>query len=236
MAEEALQSRDEFLSIASHELRTPLTTVILKLQSSLKSLLTQSLAEFSGEKMVSALTTAENQSQRLSRLIKDLLNVSLIRTGTLDIEKKRGNLTAFVKEIASRYEEKVKNVDSQLSINADKSIICMFDEIRLEQAIGNLITNAMKFGGGKPISISVASDKKKAYITIKDEGIGIPKAQQDHIFDLFYTKSQKVGQKGLGVGLYISQKIAQSHGGKLSVESNPKKGSTFILSIPISSS
>jgi len=184
--------------------------------------------------MVSALTIAENQSQRLSRLIKDLLNVSLISTGRLDIEKKSGDLAAFVKEVVSDYEDKSEIVGSKLSVSTAKSILCTFDEIRLEQAIGNLIANAMKFGSNKPIAVSVSSADEMAYIAVKDEGIGIPKAQQDHIFDLFYTKSQNIGQKGLGVGLYISQKIAQSHGGSLRVESEVKKGSTFILSIPMS--
>lgn len=233
IAEEAVKSRDEFLSIASHELKTPLTTVILQLQSTIKQTLTVSLANFSGEKLVRSLRIVEDQSQRLSNLIKDLLNVSLVSTGRLELEKKKSDLSLIMESLVGRFEEQFNTANTPHYFSKSGPIIGNWDEIRIEQAVSNLLTNALKFGKGKPIYIKAKKEGNRAIISVKDNGTGIPLEDQKHIFDLFHTTAKKTGKKGLGVGLYIAQKIAQSHSGYIEVKSEVDKGTEFIITLPL---
>jgi signal transduction histidine kinase len=143
-AEDAITARDEFLAIAAHELKTPLTTIILRLQVTLDTILNQSLANFSGEQTVASLSIAQEQTRRLQSLIKDLLNFSLITTGKLDLELKKSNLEEIVKSTLERHEDHLKGGGNDINFKSDGVIEGYWDQIRLEQAISNLLTNAIK--------------------------------------------------------------------------------------------
>jgi PAS domain S-box-containing protein len=228
-AEKAVQTRDEFLSVASHELKTPLTTILLQLQGTIRQILTQSLANFSGERMMKSLTIAEQQSKRLSSMIKDLLNVSLISTGRIEINKQAGKLGELVKSLVERFAEEMQ---TQIQVDIQKEITGKWDMIRVEQILTNLLTNATKYGGEKPIHVSLLTEKEMALISVKDLGNGIPRKEHERIFKLF-TRGKNNTKKGLGVGLFISRQIARSHGGDVTVASTPGRGSTFTLSLPL---
>ncbi len=231
-AEEAITARDEFLAIASHELKTPLTTITLRIQSTLDSILNQSLASFSGEKLVSSLTVAQEQTRRLQMLIKDLLNFSLITTGKLNLELKEGDLVELVKATIDRFEDHLKLAGCTLKLKTNEPIIGLWDQIRLEQAVSNLLTNAIKYGEGGLIEVEVKKEKAKAKIIVSDNGVGIESNQQKIIFDRFRRGIQDGKHEGLGVGLFIVKQIAEAHGGKVSVSSKLGKGSKFTMEIP----
>ena len=231
-AEKAVRTRDEFLSIASHELKTPLTTILLQLQGTLRRILTQSLADFSGQKLVSSLKIAEQQSQRLSLMIKDLLNVSLITTGRITLKKQPTELKPLIEDLAERFSEELDQKKTQIRLRLTSGTQGLWDPIRIEQALSNLITNAIKFGQGKPIVITTQKVNSQAIITVQDKGIGIYPQDKVRIFKLF-QQGNKDQYKGLGVGLFIAQKIVESHDGKLTVVSLPKKGSTFTITLPL---
>lgn len=232
-AQEAIRARDEFLSIASHELKTPLTTIILRIQSTLDSILNQSLANFSGEKLVSSLNIAHEQTRRLQSLIKDLLNFSLITTGKLDLELKEDNLTELVKSVVNRFEDHLTLAGSSVKIEASDEIKGLWDQVRIDQAISNLLTNAIKYGEGSPIEITVKKDGDKAKITIADKGIGIDPKLQKTIFDRFKRATSETRFQGLGIGLFIVKQIVEAHGGKVYIKSKLGDGSKFTIELPI---
>ena len=232
-AQDAIRARDEFLSIASHELKTPLTTIILRIQSTLDSILNQSLANFSGEKLVSSLNIAHEQTRRLQSLIKDLLNFSLITTGKLELEVKEDNLTELVKSVVNRFEDHLAIAGCSIKLEAGEDIKGLWDQVRLDQAFSNLLTNSMKYAAGKPIEITVKKDDNKAKITISDQGIGIDPKLQKTIFERFKRATNDGRFQGLGVGLFIVKQIVEAHGGKIYVKSRLGYGSKFTIELPI---
>jgi signal transduction histidine kinase len=232
-AEDAIKARDEFLSIASHELKTPLTTITLRIQSTLDSILNNTLANFSGEKLVGSLNIAHEQTRRLQMLIKDLLDFSLITRGKLDLQYKEGNLNDIVKGTIDRFEDHLELAGCSLKLETTGEINGLWDQIRLEQALSNLLTNAIKYGEGSPIEVDIQKEGNTAKISVKDNGIGIDSKKQKAIFDRFQRATDDEKFQGLGVGLFIVKQIIDAHGGKVSVKSKLGNGSTFIIELPI---
>jgi signal transduction histidine kinase len=230
---EEIRLRDEFLSIASHELKTPLTTMLLKIQMLLHNIHSVSLANFSVENLLKQLETAEDQTKRLSRMITDLLNVSLITTGRLNLELAQENLTEIVAEVSNEFAEKLAKEGYELVVHLDEPIEMSLDRIRISQVMTNLISNAIRYGNGKPIEITVKKKNGNACIMIKDQGLGIEEEAQSKIFQLFERGNHKHDIKGLGVGLYISNQIVKAHGGTITVSSSVDRGSTFTVALPI---
>lgn len=230
-AQEAIKARDEFLSIATHELKTPLTTIILRLQSTLDSILNQSLANFSGERLVSSLTIAQEQTRRLQNLIKDLLNFSLITTGKIDLEFKKSDINDIVKSTLDRFDDHIKLAGCQLEFKTSGPIDGLWDQIRLEQAISNLLTNAIKYGEGEPIEVELQQENHTAKISVADNGIGIDPQLQKNIFDRFKRATKDKKYQGLGVGLFIVKQIAEAHQGRVTIKSHLGQGSKFTIPI-----
>lgn len=230
-----IRLRDEFLSIASHELKTPLTSMLLKIQVVLHSVRNVSLAKFSVQNLLTMLETAEQQVQRLRKMINDLLNTSLITTGKLDLEMKEADLTALVREVTSEFSEKLEKDGYKLSLKAEKSIPVVIDKVRIEQVVTNLLTNAIKYGNGKPIDIEVTNGGKTAKVIVKDRGLGIDSKYKDHIFGLFGRGIEDKSYKGLGVGLFISNHIVRAHNGRITVDTRLSRGSTFTVELPLKS-
>ncbi len=232
-AEKEIRARDEFISIASHELKTPLTTTLLKLQTALHNVRHVSLANFSVQNLLDMLESAETQTKRLSKMINDLLNVSLMRTGRLELELDKHDLKEIMQDVVKRFIEKAENEHTKITSDAKTSIVVKVDRVRIEQVIANLISNAMKYGQGKPIHVSLQKEGSVARISVKDQGLGIPKNQQEKIFNLFERGGQNGDIKGLGIGLYISNQIVIAHGGKIRIKSKENKGSEFTVELPI---
>jgi signal transduction histidine kinase len=228
-----IKSRDEFLSIASHELKTPLSAMLLQIQTALYNIRSVSLANFSVEKLLKMLQSTEQQSKRLSKMINDLLNVSLVRTGRLDLEKESADLGQLVKDVSERFSEKAEREGSPIRLRAQEKVVGNFDKLRIEQAVTNLISNAIKYGDHEPIDIKVEKHGNSAKIIVSDQGIGIPKDLQERIFERFERAVSNHNYKGLGVGLYITQHIINTHNGRITLQSRPNAGSTFTIELPL---
>ncbi|HSW96243.1 MAG TPA: HAMP domain-containing sensor histidine kinase [Candidatus Saccharimonadales bacterium] len=235
-AQEEIQSRDEFLSVASHELKTPLTSMLLQIQTALHNIRSVSLAQFSVEHLLKMLESAENQTKRLSRMINDLLNVSLITTGKMDLELEELDLEEVVKNVLEDFSQKLEKENYEVIIHTTEPVIGQWDKVRIEQAISNLISNAIKYGRRKPIEITLAKRETMGRLVMKDQGIGIPATDAKRIFALFQRAVSPNDYKGLGVGLYITNQIIKAHGGKISVSSKEGKGSTFTIELPLKKS
>lgn len=233
LAKEEIKARDEFLSIASHELKTPLTSMLLQLQAALHNIKNVSLANFSVEKLLKMLESTEQQTNRLSKMINDLLNVSLITTKKLDLEFEEVDLAKVTKDVADSFAERLQREGYQLTLDIRASIVGQWDKVRIEQAVTNLISNAIKYGDKKPIEIRVTNSDGTGKIIVRDQGIGIPSEQRDKIFTLFERAAPTSKYQGLGVGLFITNQIVKAHQGKIFVESRKNEGSTFIIELPL---
>lgn len=232
-AENAIRARDEFLSIASHELKTPLTTITLRIQSTIDSILNQSLASFSGEKLMASLTIANEQTARLQKLIKDLLNFSLITRGKLDLEFHEADLNEIVKSTLDRFEDHLNLAGCSLKYETSGEIKGLWDQVRIEQALSNLLTNSIKYGQGEPVEVVLKKEGQTARLAISDKGIGIEKDQQKIIFERFKRATKDGKYQGLGIGLFIVKQIIEAHGGKISVKSKIGQSTTFTINLPI---
>ncbi len=231
--EKKIRARDEFLSIASHELKTPLSSMLLQVQMAIHNIRNVSLAQFSVEKLMKMLQSTEQQTHRLSKMINDLLNVSLITTGRLELEKERCDLKLLVKGVIERFHERIKKEKYHVKFESKSKIIGNWDKLRIEQVVGNLISNAIKYGDGKPIEIKVVKSGSNAKITVVDQGIGVPQDIQKKIFERFQRGVSNQDYRGLGVGLYIATQIVKAHSGKIYLSSKLGKGSTFTVELPL---
>lgn len=233
-AQEALRTRDEFLSIASHELKTPLTSILLNLQLALQRI-RKTDGKTLPENVIKMIEQSEQQGKRLSKLINDLLNISVISTGRLEIEREPMDLCELTEEVIGRFKIQLKKAKTRVIFKGKKGIVGFWDKIRLEQVITNLISNAIKYGGGKPIQVGLSRYRRKALISVKDQGIGIKREDLGKIFERFKRGASAKGYKGLGVGLYISKQIIEAHGGKIKVKSKEGEGSEFTIELPLTS-
>lgn len=232
--QEAVLARDEFLSIASHELKTPLTSLKLQAQM-IKRALSKDGPDFDPkEKLITLVEQTDRQTLRLERLVDDMLDISRIRTGRLRIEKTEFNLCDLVSDITERMKEQFQDIDGGFPTLAlcEEAVGC-WDKVRLEQVITNLLTNAIKYGKGKEIKISVNADKTNVTLSVSDQGLGISPEFKDKIFDRFERAGMSANEvSGLGLGLYITKQIVRAHHGHIWVNSEPGKGSTFIVELP----
>lgn len=231
--EKAVIARDEFISIASHELKTPLTTLMLQSQMQNRWISKNDPRAY-GETRVKAIAEqTERMAEKLNRLIEDMLDISRIKTGKISIHKEDIDLAKLTEEILERMQPQFISSGSGIPIANLSPALGKWDVLRIEQVITNLFNNAIKYGRGLPIEVTVCANENFARISIKDQGIGIPKEEQHKIFGQFERTANSGSISGLGLGLYISQQIVEAHGGKISVESIKGIGSTFTVELPI---
>lgn len=232
-AREAIQIRDEFLSIASHELKTPLTSLGLHL-AHLRRIIQKELdSALVPPRMSRAMESSEQQLKRLGRLIDELLDVTRINNGKFSLELERIRLPEMIREICARYAHDLQLAGCELVLELDDEIEGEWDRLRLEQVVINLITNALKYGRGKPIHVSAQIHDQQAVVQVRDQGIGIAKEDQARIFSQFERAVSSSNFGGLGLGLFIVAKILDAHQGQIEVESEPEQGSTFTFRLPI---
>jgi len=232
----ALGARDEFISIASHELKTPLTALKLRLGSAMRLGEMLSPAEAPNvEKLVRAIVASNTTADRLGILIDDLLDVSRLTGGRLALRLERVALADLVGDVVGRLQEQSTEIGSKIEVQVSGAIVGTWDRIRIEQAVTNLLSNAIKYGMGRPIALAASVESGRLRLRVKDAGIGIARGDQARIFRAFerLATGDRVG--GLGLGLYIGWQIAVAHGGTLSVESEPRRGATFTLDLPLES-
>lgn len=225
-SQEALRLRDEFLSVASHELRTPMTSLTLALQAMQGPRL--SVPEGLGR----LVDLAARQGQRMTRLINELLDVSRLQWEELPLHLTEVDLGALVREVLKRIELNLAQAGCEVTVEEAAPVVGRWDPSRLDQVVTNLLSNASKFGAGKPIVIQIGRQEGTARLLVQDHGIGIDPAQQARIFERFGRAVSARNYGGLGLGLYISRSIVGAHGGTIQVISQPGAGATFQVNLP----
>lgn len=232
--QEALWARDEFISVASHEMKTPLTSMKLQAQM-IKRALERNNTSFNPlEKLKTLVDQTDRQTERLERLINDMLDISRIRTGKLTIHKEEFEFSELVKDVIQRMKEQFYEIPGGTPFTSYcENSQGSWDKMRIEQVITNLLTNSIKYGNKQKIEVYVEGNKDMVLLKVKDYGLGISKEFQEKIFRRFERGGISAKEiSGLGLGLYITQQIVKSHGGKIWVESAIGKGSTFYVELP----
>ncbi len=231
-AQNAIRLRDEFLTVASHELKTPLMTLRLqayKLERLGESKLSDEALRESTQKSGAAL---DRQVERLKQLVDAILDVSQIVAGSLELRRQPIDLAELARDMVDRLSGP-RQAASNITVEVTGDATGLWDPIRLRQVVISLLSNAMKFGAGRPIEIHIASQQDVARLSVTDHGIGIPKEDQKRIFERFTRAVSERHFGGLGLGLFVSRKIVEAHGGTIRVESEPGQGATFIVELPL---
>jgi predicted ATPase/signal transduction histidine kinase len=226
-AQEAIQLREDFVAVASHELNTPITSLQLAVQT-----ITRGKASPSPEHVRRVLSTIERQGSRLATLVGEMLDISRIRAGKLDLHLEQIDLTQVVRECVERLEHQLALAKCPLSLRAEEPILGYWDRDRLAHVVTNLLTNAIKFGSGRPVHVSVEEELGSARVVVQDYGIGIEPARLSSIFDRFERGVSAEHYGGLGLGLYIVREIITALGGSVRAESRLGEGSLFTVELP----
>ena len=227
-AEEGIRIRDDFVAVAGHELKTPLTAMMLQIQM-LERVVQKNrpaAVQASAEKLAKS-------GARLQRLVDQLLDVSRIAAGHLSLEPVACDLAEIASEVVERFAEASAHASCAVTTRASGPVEGTWDRGRLETVIGNLVSNAIKFGRGKPVEIFVGREDGRAVFQISDHGIGIASQHRANLFRRFERGVPTREYGGFGLGLWICHNIVEASGGSIDVESEPNRGATFTVRLPL---
>ncbi len=242
---ESNQMMDEFIGIAGHELRTPLTTVKASVQLAsrqVKRVLTQEMSAADILRQLSLvqghLTRSERQIAMQNRLIGDLLDVSRIHAGRLELHPDLCDIAALVREVVEDQQYLTPERQLKLSIDTTGEILVLADADRVRQVVSNYLSNALKYSeASKPVMIQIGVAAMQVRVSVCDEGPGLSPEQQTRVWERFYRVPDievKTGSGvGLGLGLHISRMIIERQRGQVGIESEPGKGSIFWFTLPL---
>jgi PAS domain S-box-containing protein len=227
---EAVALRDEFLSVAAHELKTPMTGLKLVVQHLLRRLDQGALPDLGDLRR--ELLRVDQQANKASRLVAQLLETSRLEAGRLVLDRRVENVSEVV---ASAVEHaRIRTSQHELVLSAPPNVPASVDALRLEQVVTNLLDNAIKFSPkGRRIEVEVSTSVEGTVrLVVRDHGLGIPPEQEERIFDRFHQVHADEHRSGLGIGLYVSRGIVELHGGRITVESPPDGGARFVVTLP----
>jgi|GEM_PF-1038904 signal transduction histidine kinase len=227
---EVEQAKSDFVSMVSHELRTPLTSIKAYVDT-----LQRQDVEFDDETRASFVSVIARETERMTRLINDILDLSRIEAGRLDLKPTFVDLPELIHKVESRIEQQAEGRRLVFEVPATMEPV-LAEQAKLEQVMLNIIGNALKYSPeGGDIEISVRRLKEKAMVTVTDHGIGIPEEQLPFIFEKYHRggKSEGGGIRGAGLGLFVTKSIIEAHGGRIWVESTEGKGTSMIFTIPL---
>jgi len=228
----AVQARDDFLSIASHELKTPLTGLQLQVQGLARICVRDPTASVPAAAFEARVHSMARQVGRLTTLINSLLDVTRITSGDLVLSRERLALDDLVVDVVNACKEVLEPSKPQVVVDAEH-VVGSWDRLRVETVVTNLVSNALKFGGGKPVEVSLRRAGELARLSVTDRGIGIPQEEQGRIFEKFECAVPRRHYGGFGLGLWIVRQLVVAHGGTVRVDSQEGHGSTFTVDLPL---
>ena len=230
----AARAREEFVSLVSHELKTPLT-VIKGYMQVLERYLDR--PEWDRERIRKTGTRLSTQVERLELLVADILDVSRIQRGRLELNVEESvELTELAREVMARFDDAIeRQPDHQMRVIAEQPVTGHWDPLRLDQVFSNLLSNALKYSPhGGTIEVEISRNGAEALIEVRDEGVGIEREELSQLFQPFQRgKGATRGISGTGLGLYITRQIVEQHGGSIRAQSGSEISTTFEIRLPI---
>lgn len=225
-----IRDRDEFLAVASHELRTPLTAVQLQLQG-LYDLVRRTCPMAFDGRLSRRLGRASESLDRLAQLVERLLDVSRMSSVGIPLNRERFDLVHSLECVVAKLAERL-GAEPNLHVLAPESVYGTWDRLRIEQVLNTLLSNAVKYGQRKPLTVEIAAKPDGVVVKVVDHGVGIPPHDLERVFERFARTAPTRHYGGLGLGLYCARLIARAHGGTLTASQTPGGGATLTLSLP----
>jgi PAS domain S-box-containing protein len=222
--QEALGARDEFFAVAAHEIRGPVTALHLAVQS---------LGAASPANAERLREIVQHEDRRLTRLVDLLMDVAAIRSGRMPVHAESVDLVELVAAAIERHRAESARKGSTVTMEAPARLVGMFDPMRIDQLLTNLLSNAIRFGRGRPIVVSLGESGGEVWLAVRDQGIGIEAEALARIFDPFERAVPPRHYGGLGLGLYIVSRLVRAMNGSVAVESSPGAGAVFTVRLPL---
>ncbi len=227
--EDAVAARDAFIGTAGHELRNAMAGVLVAATNlHFRAVRANDLPEW----IVQRLELMGRQSRSFMRRATTLLDVSRLTSGGLRLSPGRVALMDVFDAVLAELGPEAEVAGCSITLNADRQLAGWWDREAVEQLALNLVSNAIKYGAGRPIEISAAVDGTAAALRVRDHGVGISDADRERIFARFERAVRPGNAPGFGMGLWIARQLAQAHGGEIEVESTPGNGSIFTARLP----
>jgi PAS domain S-box-containing protein len=224
-----VRMHDAFLATAAHELRTPLTALRLQVQNILRLVATGAASPI--ETLTTRLQASVRQTERLNALVDLLLDVSRMTVGPIELSRVPVDLGELVRDILNRTADEFATEGIEVTVDL-QSVVGLWDLARLEQVVGNLLSNALKYGNRKPVRVQVGRLGEFAVLSVTDTGLGVPTSAHERIFERF-ERAHGGGHSGMGLGLWIVREIVAAHGGTIELASVLNEGSTFTVRLPL---
>ncbi|MGO4572568.1 sensor histidine kinase [Microvirga sp. 2TAF3] len=228
--QDAVAARDAFLAVAAHELRNPMTPILAHVQR-LRRIADE--PDRSNSDLARGLGRLETLVEHYVRRATALLEVSRMTTGKLSLQLETFDLAALAREVAGALTPAAHYVGSSIAIDVPDSLFVHLDRLAMEQILDNLISNAVKYGLGRPIYLHLRSDPESVVLEVRDQGVGISARDQSRIFDRFErAATQGVAIGGFGVGLWVVGQLVEAMRADIRIRSAPGQGTTFTLHLP----
>jgi signal transduction histidine kinase len=232
--EAEIRARDDFLAIAAHELRNPMTPIAGRVELLLK--LARRASDRVPPEILSGLERLEYLVDAYVRRATTFLDISRISSRNLQLTLAQVDLSSVVRETVTSMSPAADGAGCRISLAVEEHVMGSFDRTAAEQIVENLLSNALRYGAGQPINVSLARDANIARLSVSDRGIGISHADQARIFEQFQRAAGNNTDGGFGVGLWITRELVLAMGGEISVVSEIGAGSTFTVSLPLKGS
>ena len=226
-----IQTRNVFFSIASHELKNPLAGLKMQAEMASRKLSLDGAEAFCPAKMKKIFDNLNRDINRMMRVVDEMTDVSKICNGKFVMNDEYLELNDYLMGMVDRLKMAFPLFETLGDVELSTPILVRLDPVRIEQVISNLISNAIKYGEGSPITLSTYFDEKAIFISVQDSGPGIDEKDQARIFQLFERAAQD--SQGLGLGLFICHEISLAHSGQMLLTSSPGKGASFTLKLPL---
>jgi signal transduction histidine kinase len=227
-----IAAHDEFLSTLGHELRNPLSPIYMQAQYLLDAIRQGQPKALTREWLVPQLEAFCGRLQRFLEMLNRVMDVSRMSAGRLTLELEEFDLVALVRDVTQSFERELGAARSELRIVAPPALRGVWDRLRVEQIFTNLLSNAIRYGAGKPIEVTIGGDLEQVELAVQDQGVGIAEADQQRIFERFERAGKKRSAGGFGIGLWTVRQSCLAMGGHVSVKSQPGVGSEFIVVLP----
>ena len=228
---EAVRARDEFVAIAAHELRNPMTPILMQVHNLATS--ARNPRRCRPEILAPRLELLEHAVRDFVRRSTTLLDVSRVAAGNVRIELAEVDLSSVVQGVVDRAGVAARMARSPLEADLQEGVVGTWDRLALEQVAENLLSNALKFGAGKPVDVALRADSRAARITIRDRGIGISEEDRARIFRRFERAVTRREHGGFGIGLWLANQLVAAMGGAIAVEGAPGEGTAFTVTLPL---